>query len=176
MPASGVARRYATAVFQIAQEENDVDGWLRDLRAIRDALQEPALQAYLDSPSVSTEEKIQAMQNSLRSLESKRRNFVYLLIQNKRTNAIGDIVAAYEDAVNRARGIVNARVTTAVPLNEREQTLVRRRLEELTTRHVNVTTDVDPAVIGGFVARMGDQLIDASVAGRLSALRDSLMS
>jgi len=176
MPTSGVARRYATAVFQIAQEENDVDGWLRDLRAIRDALQEPALQAYLDSPSVSTEEKIQSMQNSLRSLETKRRNFVNLLIQNNRTNAIDDIVAAYEDAVNRARGIVNARVTTAVSLNEREQTLVRRRLEELTTRHVNVTTDVDPAVIGGFVARMGDQLIDASVAGRLSALRDSLMS
>jgi len=173
---SGVARRYARAIFQIAQEERDVEGWLRDLRVIHDALLEPGLQAYLESPSVPHEEKVQVMQSSLRNLETNRRSLVFLLIQNHRADAIGEIAAAYEADVNRARGVVDARVTTAVPLNDRERSIVTRRLETMTKRHVNVSTDVDPTLIGGFVARIGDQLIDASVVGRLTALRESLMA
>ncbi len=177
MATSGVARRYARAVFEIAREEHDLDGWLRDLRVIRDALRESEMTALLDNPSISFDEKRQIVEGILSGrLSPKRRNFVLLLIENRRTSLIDDILSAYEGELNAARGIVTARVTTAVPLGSEETAAVTRRLEGLVGQKVIVTMDVDPSIIGGFVARIGDRLIDASVVGRLAALRASLMA
>jgi F-type H+-transporting ATPase subunit delta len=176
MPTSGVARRYARAVFEIANEENDLDGWLRDLQAIRDLLQDPTLAAFLSSPAVPAEAKMRMCENAMAHIGEKQRNFVYVLIQNKRIGLVPDVVVAYEEELDRRRGIVHARVTTAIPLNDHETASVSRRLEDVTGRKVVMTTSVDPAIVGGFVARIGDQLIDASVVGRLQALRASLMA
>jgi F-type H+-transporting ATPase subunit delta len=176
MATSGVARRYARAVFQIAQAEHDVDGWLRDLRVIRDVLQSPRLAAYLDNPALGVDEKIRAVANSLNTLGVQRRNLVFLLIENGRANQIGDIVSTFEQEVNRARGVVIARVTTAVPLDDRDERFLTNRLESITGRKVQMQTDVDPTLIGGFVARVGDQLLDASVIGRLAQLRARLLA
>lgn len=177
MVTSGVARRYARAVFEIGRDDQDLDGWLRDLRVTRDVFEDPTLRAFLESPAVPTDQKLQMIDNSLGTLGAKARNFAFLLVQNRRTNLIGDIVAAYEDELDKLRGVVHARVTTAVPLNERAAADVRSRLVQLTgARQVELTTTVDPTIIGGFVARIGDRLIDASVVGRLNALRDSLMA
>jgi F-type H+-transporting ATPase subunit delta len=176
MPTSGVARRYARAVFEIANEENDLDGWLRDLQAIRDLLQDPTLAAFLSSPAVPAEAKMRMCENAMAHIGEKQRNFVYVLIQNQRIGLIPGVVVAYEEELDRKRGIVHARVTTAIPLNDHETASVGRRLEDVTGRKVVMTTSVDPAIVGGFVARIGDQLIDASVVGRLQALRASLMA
>jgi len=177
MAASGVARRYARAVFDIARDERDFDGWLRDLRTIRDVLRGSNLSALLDNPGVSFEDKRQIIEDtSLGRLETTRRNFVLLLVENRRTALIDGIVSAYGAELNAARGIVIANVTTAVPLDAEETETVRRRLENITGQTVVATLTVDPTLIGGFVARIGDRLIDASVVGRLSALRANLMA
>lgn len=176
MPTSGVARRYARAVFEIAQEEGNLDGWLRDLRTVRDVLLDPTLGAFLENPAVPTEQKLRMVDNSVANLGSKQRNFVSLLIEKRRTHLIGEITSAFEDQLDQLRGIVHARVTTAVHLSEDESVNVRKGLEALTGKHVVVTTAVDPAILGGFVARIGDQLVDASIVGRLNALRESLMA
>lgn len=177
MATSGVARRYARAVFDIARDEHDLEGWLHDLRTINETLQGSELNALLANPSVSFAEKRQVVEGTpLARLAPKRRNFVLLLVENGRTSLIGDILTAYEAEVNAARGIATARVTTAVPLNSEETATVKRRLENITGRTVIVTAVVDPTLIGGFVARIGDRLIDASVVGRLAAMRASLMA
>jgi F-type H+-transporting ATPase subunit delta len=176
MPTSGVARRYARAVFEIAQEENNLDGWLRDLRTIRDVLLDPTLGAFLQNPSVPTEQKLRMVDNSVANLGTKQRNFVGLLIEKRRTSLIDEIVAAFEDQLDDIRGVVHARVTTAVQLTEEEASIVTRGLDAYTGRHVIVATTIDPAILGGFVARIGDRLIDASIVGRLNALRESLIA
>lgn len=177
MAASGVARRYARAVFDIARDERDFDGWLHDLRTIRDVLRRSNLSTLLDNPGVSFEDKRQIIEDTaLGRIATKRRNLVLLLVENRRTGLIDDILSAYEAELNAARGIVTAHVTTAVPLATEETETVRHRLENITGQKVVVTLAVDPALIGGFVARIGDRLIDASVAGRLKALRASLMA
>lgn len=177
MATSGVARRYARAVFDIAREEHDLDGWLHDLRTIRDALQGPEMNALLENPSVTFDEKRQIVEGVVSPrLSPMRRNFVLLLIENRRTSLIDEILAAYEAELNAARGIVTAKVTTAVPLDSEETAAVTRRLENITGQKVEATMSVDPTLIGGFVARIGDRLIDASVVGRLAALRASLMA
>jgi F-type H+-transporting ATPase subunit delta len=176
MPTSGVARRYARAVFEIAREDNDLDRWLRDLRIIRDVLEEPTLHAFLENPGVPTEQKLRMVENSLAALGEKQRNFVYVLVENRRTNLVSDVVSAFEAEVDRQRGVVHASVTTAVPLTDAELSKVTERLAAVTGRRVIASTSVDPSIIGGFISRIGDQLIDASVVGRLNALRESLMA
>jgi F-type H+-transporting ATPase subunit delta len=176
MPTSGVARRYARAIFEIAIADNRIDRWANDLEIIRGLLEEPTLQAFFANPAVPTDQKMRMLDNSLTNVEPKARNFVNVLVENGRVSAIGDIVDAFNAEVNRLRGVVHAHVTTAVRLNDAEEAEVVRGLERLTGGHVVVSSDVDPAILGGFVARIGDRLIDASVVGRLAALRKSLMA
>jgi F-type H+-transporting ATPase subunit delta len=176
MPTSGVARRYARALFEIAAEDKSVERWSNDLDVIRDLLEEPTLQAFFANPSVPTDQKMRLLDSSLTVVQPKARNFVNVLIENGRVAAIGDIVDTFNDDVNRMRGIVHANVTTAVRLNEAESAEIVRGLERLTGRRVTVSSEVDPSILGGFVARIGDRLIDASVIGRLTALRNRLMA
>ncbi len=176
MPTSGVARRYARAIFEIATSDNSIDTWEHDLDIIRDVLGDPTLQAFFANPAVPTDQKMRLLENSLTGVGSTARNFVNVLIENGRVSAINDIVDTFHEEVDRLRGIVHAHVTTAVRLNDQESAVVVQGLESLTGRHVIVSTGVDPSILGGFVARIGDQLIDASVVGRLNALRASLMA
>jgi F-type H+-transporting ATPase subunit delta len=176
MATSGVARRYAQAIYDIAREEHDLDGWQHDLHVIATVLQEPTLKALLDNPSVSFEQKSQVIEDSFSALGPKRRSLVQLLVENGRVSLIDDILSAYEAMVNRARGVVTARVSTAVPLTPSEIEAIARRLQAMTGQKVVVTPDVDPSLIGGFVARIGDRLIDGSVVGRLAALRARVMA
>ncbi|HEY8885724.1 MAG TPA: ATP synthase F1 subunit delta [Chloroflexota bacterium] len=176
MATIGVARRYARAVFEIAQEEHDLAGWERDLHTIADVLKDPRLSAYLASPAVPTEEKLRLVETTLGGLSEKRRSLVSLLIENGRTSNLGQIVDAFDTLLNEARGIVHARVTTAVPLSDSEVADVAEHLKGVVHRDVILSTAVDPSIIGGFVARIGDRLIDASVIGRLNALRESLIA
>jgi F-type H+-transporting ATPase subunit delta len=171
-----VARRYARAIFEIAAEDNQIERWSNDLEVIRGLLEEPTLQAFFANPAVPTDQKMRMLDSSLTQVEPKGRNFVNVLVENGRVSAIGDIVDAFNAEVNRLRGIVHARVTTAVRLNDAEEADVVHGLERLTGGHVVVSSDVDPSILGGFVARIGDRLIDASVVGRLAALRKTLMA
>ncbi|HVB96475.1 MAG TPA: ATP synthase F1 subunit delta [Chloroflexota bacterium] len=176
MATSGVARRYAQAVYDIAREEQDIDGWLHDLHVIATVLREPTLKALLDNPGVSFEQKSQVIEDSFSALGPKRRNLVQLLVENGRVNLIDQILTAYGAEVNRARGIVTARVSTAVPMSPSEIEAIANHLASMTGLKVVVTPDVDPSLIGGFVARIGDRLIDGSVVGRLAALRARVMA
>lgn len=176
MPTSAVARRYARAVFEIASADNNFDGWLHDLRAIQSLLDEPAIAEMLTSPAVPREAKQVRCDELLKQFGEKQRHFVSVLIQNQRGGIVPQVVTSFQEEVDRRRGIVHAKVTTAIPLTEPEETEVRRRLEGITGREVLMISVVDPSIVGGFVARIGDQLIDASVVGRLQALRASLMA
>ena len=176
MPTSVVARRYARAVCAIASEQNNHDEWLRDLREIRDVLGDSSVASYLASPAVSEEAKMHACDDLMSKIGEKQRNLVNVLIQNRRIGLVSDVVTAFEEELDRSRGIVHAVVTTAIPLSDQEEANVSRRLEAITGRKVVMTSSVDPSILGGFVAHIGDQLIDASVVGRLQALRASLMA
>jgi F-type H+-transporting ATPase subunit delta len=174
---SGVARRYARAIFDLAREEGDLDGWLQALQGIRDILGSPEFRVLLDNPGIAFTRKVEIVRESLPTyLSETQRNFVFVLIENRRTGLIDQILDAYQTLLNEARGIVPARVTTAVPLTPDESERVKQRLERIVGRQVAMATEVDPSIIGGFVARIGDRLIDASVAGRLAALRASLLA
>jgi F-type H+-transporting ATPase subunit delta len=103
-------------------------------------------------------------------------NLVRLLLQRGRLDLVGPIAGEYHRLLNVRRGIVSAVVTSATPLTADEDAAIRGRVAALTGTTVDVTTAVDPTLIGGLTVRIGDRLIDASVRGRLERLREQLLA
>lgn len=168
------ARRYAEAAFALAQQSQAEDVWARDLQRLADLLTVPVAEKALTSPAVPAAQKLAAIDAELPDLQPTVRNLVQLLLRRDRLELLPDIAAAYRELLHRARGIVTAQVTTAVPLDEAQRALLAERLSRYLGRQVELETQVDPAILGGVVARVGDLLLDGSVRGRLEALRRRL--
>lgn len=168
------AKRYARAAFDIAESDREIERWRHDLRAIADVLTDPVLAAYLKSPAVPFAPKRDLLDRSLAGIGPLSRNFTYTIVENRRVDEVEAIVAEFERLARDRAGVAIARVTTAVPLDEHEAEAVAVRLGALTGRRVIVERVVDPSIIGGIVARIGDREIDGSVRTRLAALRRRL--
>jgi F-type H+-transporting ATPase subunit delta len=169
-----VARRYARAAFDLAVSNGQEEEWLRDLRSIESILAQPELEGLLDNPSVPFSEKRGVVERALAGLDPLRRNFVYVLVEHGRTSAMSDIVEEFQRELNDYQGIAIAEVTTAVPLDEAESRAVARQLGQLVGKRIVLEKRVDPSILGGVIARIGDRLVDGSIAGQLEGLRREL--
>ena len=170
------ARRYAEAVFGLAQAENGYDAWATDLDRLAELLEVPLAAKALTSPAVSTEDKLRVIDAEVPNLQPQTRNLLQLLLHRDRLELLPDIARAYHELLNRARGIATAQVTTAVPLDDAARVQLAARLSRYVGQRVEMQTTVDPSIIGGVVARVGDTLLDGSVRGRLEALRRRLVA
>lgn len=168
------ARRYARAVFDIAVDENSLDDWQGDLAAMAARLGADEVQAFTSNPAVSTAAKRALVDQALAGMDQRRRNLSYLLIERDRLSELPAISAEYDRLLRERQGIVEAEVTTAVPLTESTASDVQQRLAAMTGKQVTLHRKVDPDIIGGLVVRMGDRLIDGSLATRLESLRSQL--
>ena len=174
MEKGSAARRYARAVFDLAVSRGEIDKWLEGLRSIRDVVRQSALSVFLVSPKIPFQRKKEMLQKALKDLDPLQVNLVLLLAQRGRLDEVDRLIQDFVALANEHRGIAVAKVTTAVPLDEQEAASVSERLSGLTGRKIVLRRAVDPNIIGGIVVRVGDKLIDGSIAGRLAALRDKL--
>ena len=177
MPASASARRYASAAFSVATETGDYDAWLNVLQEFARILRTRSARTIFMSPAVPKSQKIAAIDQLLPSATPVIRNFLHMLAERDRLDEVPGIADALRDMINARRGIVTADVTTAVPLDRDMERLVAQRLAAHLGRDpdkVTIRSRVDPTIIGGVVARVGDRLIDDSVRGRLERLRRTL--
>jgi F-type H+-transporting ATPase subunit delta len=169
------ARRYAEAVFEIASETGSFDAWSNDLRTVAEFVVEPDVARILASGKVPRSEKLRLLSAALEGRTGPLGwNLVQLLEQRGKTDLAPEIERLFRERVDDARGIAHAVVTTAVPLSHEERQLVTSRLSTLTGKQVEVRPVVDEAIIGGMVARIGDELIDGSTRSRLVALKRRL--
>jgi F-type H+-transporting ATPase subunit delta len=177
VPASASARRYASAAFTVASQTGDFDAWLQTLTEVARVLRMPSAHVIFLSPAVAAQQKAAALDHIVPSASPTVRNFLHILVDRDRLYAIPDIVEALQELINQRRGIITAEVTTAVPLDAELEHVVAQRLATYlasTPDKVTIHAHVDPAIIGGVVARVGDQVIDDSVRGRLERLRRTL--
>jgi F-type H+-transporting ATPase subunit delta len=172
--ASGAAKRYAQAVLELAKERGTLDAWHADLARLNELMSAPQAAGFFANPNVPDERKNEVLRQVLAGAQPEVHNFVRLLAERGRLQDVPQIFALYEDGLRAERGIVVAEVTTAEPLGPIEQELVRERLANLVGRQVEIRSRVDPEIIGGIVARVGDQLIDGSVINQLRRLRARL--
>jgi len=175
--ASATAKRYATAAFNVASQAGDYDAWLNSLADFARMLNMPSARTVFMSPAVPTPQKRAALDQLLPNASPMVANFLHILADRDRLDEVPGIAEALRDLINQQRGIVTAEVTTAVPLDADMTRLVAQRLATYLNRDpdkVTIRARVDPAIIGGVVARVGDRLIDDSVRGRLERLRRTL--
>jgi F-type H+-transporting ATPase subunit delta len=171
---TGAAKRYAEAVFESAKAHDGFDAWVEDLDRIVRLQRDPEVGKMLGSPAVGMPIKEKIVSAYMADTGRLARNLTMLLLTRGRLELAPQIADHYRRMLNEHRGIATAEVTSAVPLDAGEVRAVERKLSEMTGRRVVAEASVDPSILGGIVARVGDQLIDASVKGRLEALRRRL--
>jgi F-type H+-transporting ATPase subunit delta len=172
--ASGAGKRYAQAVFGLAQESGRFDQWNDELARLNELVADPNASAYLESPNISEDKKLALLDATLANGQPEARNLARLLLQRNRLSIVPDIYAIFQEEVLASKGIAVADVTTAEPLDAEAQAVVRERLKKLIGKEIELRMKTDPSIIGGIVARVGDQLIDGSVVNQLRRLRNRM--
>lgn len=171
--ATGAAKRYARAVFELATGEGRVDEWLAQLGALRLVLANPRLADVLRNPTISIEQRMELV-TSMKLVDDEAANLAKLLIEGHRVDEIAGIADEFERLADEAAGRVRAVVTTAVELEPPDRDRVSSELSKRLGKDVNMEVRVDPRILGGLKLQYGDRLIDASVATRLQQLRRRL--
>lgn len=175
MPRAGSPKRHAQAILQLALKDNSLEQWLADLKRLEGIAANTTFRVVLESPRLSLQEKLSVLKEPLQGLDPLAMNLLALLSSRGRLRLIPGIAAEYGRLVNAQRGLEAAEVITAIPLEEGEVKALAGRLEALMGKKLSVSARVEPAILGGVVARVGDQLLDGSLRSRLKALRKSLV-
>jgi len=173
MAGEEAANRYAQAVFAIALQHGTIDQWRSDLRDIATVLMDSDMAVALADDRIAASRRYE-MIDSVLDIPPIARNLAKLLIQKDRTGAARGVAEAFDALADAHAGIAKARITTAVPIDEAQQQAIEHQLSDRLGKTVTATPEVDPALIGGSIIRVGDQLIDGSVATRLRLLRREL--
>ncbi len=168
------AARYAQAAFELARDRGELDVWEHDLRSLAEALAVPGAPAFVASRQAPLEAKEEFLRRVLGQPAPLVWNLVRLLSSKDRLGLLAQIVERFQELLDDERGIAHAQVVTAVPMSDEERQALTRRLSDLTGKQVQVQAFVEPDILGGLVARIGDRLIDGSARTRLLALKRQL--
>lgn len=169
------AKRYARAVFELAQASGELDAWRERLVVIGEVFGLPEVRAVLANPSIPQPRRQQAAAELVVDrVGPQGANLARLLVAANRVDEVEAILEEYLRLVDESEGLVQAEVTSAVPLTAEEQEALTRRLAARTGRRVRLAQRVDPTILGGLVVRLGDRILDASLATRLQLLRRRL--
>ena len=169
--------RYAAALFDLANEENAVAAVEKDLSSFDALLDMSAdLKAMVRSPVISREEQAKALAAVLAKagIGGTTANFLRLIAKNGRLFAVSDMTKAYKALAARARGEVGAEVTSAQPLDEAQVAELKATLKASVGKDVQLSTRVDPSLLGGLVVKIGSRMIDSSLRTKLAGLRVAL--
>jgi F-type H+-transporting ATPase subunit delta len=171
---SGLAERYAAALFELADERRLLDAVAGDLRELRAMLQGSGdLVRLLRSPVVSRAEQAKAVAAIAEraGLAGLTQDFLGLVAKNRRLFAVPAMIEAYLKKLAERRGEVTAEVTVAQPLNEARQAALLDQLRRTVGARVVVDMRVDPGLLGGMIVKIGSRMVDASLNSRLQRLR-----
>ncbi|MFH1277099.1 MAG: ATP synthase F1 subunit delta [Candidatus Eisenbacteria bacterium] len=173
-----LARVYADALFELAAEKHAVDERLDEVRTLLAVFAgRPGLRPVLESPKIDGARKAAMVRDVFGDRFSRDLlNLVLLLIEKNRPSLLTAILESFEDRCDEESGRLQARVTTAVPLENAEAELLSRGLSDKTRMEIVLDRRVDPEVLGGAVLRFGDFIVDGSLKRRLERLRDDLLT
>jgi F-type H+-transporting ATPase subunit delta len=171
---SGMAGRYATALFELALEGNAIDAVTSDLNKF-DAMiaGSPDLARLVKSPVFGAEEQLRAVGALLdkAGIGGLAGKFVRLVASNRRLFAIQDVIRAYKAMVAKHKGEVTAQVTVAEKLSDARLGELKAALKSVTGKDVQVDVKIDPAIIGGLIVKLGSRMIDSSLRTKLNAIK-----
>ncbi|WP_341677175.1 F0F1 ATP synthase subunit delta [Niveibacterium sp. SC-1] len=169
-----IARPYADAAFSLAREANALDGWAGALARLAAVASDPVVRETIGDPRATTDKLARLFTDVAGNLDPVQQNFVTLLAENERLAVLPEISSLYDAQKNEAQGVLQAVVSSAFPIDDSALTRLVADLEERFKAKVNATVQIDPELIGGVKIAVGDEVIDASVRGKLAAMAAAL--
>ncbi len=172
-----IARRYAEAMFDLGRKQNKLDQTLEDVRQIAQVFAHRTLSYLLQEPKISAQRKEKAVRQALADkVLPTSLNLALLLIQRGLIEVMPNIARELEQLVLDYKNEAIAKVTTATKIDDAQMALIKKALEQRTGKTILVETSVQPDILGGVIARVGDQVIDGSIRNRLNSLRQQLLT
>lgn len=174
---TGIAGRYATALFDLARDAGQLDAVAKDLDTLSRLLAESAdLVRLVRSPVFGRDEQARAVAAVAEKAGASElvRRFLGVMAQNRRLFVLADVIAAFRKLHSHHRGEALAEVVSAVPLNDEQLAQLKSSLSSAAAGNVVIDAKVDPALIGGLVVKLGSRMIDASIRNKLNNLKTAM--
>jgi F-type H+-transporting ATPase subunit delta len=165
------AMRYGQAVFETAAQNQNFNTWRDNLETLVRMVQDRDVLFFLENPRVPITRKREILEPKLKGVNPMAVNLLYLLVERGGLSMVPDIFTDYQRRLDDLHGVAHARVTAAIPLSETETAVIKQKLGNMFGKQIDITTQVDPLLLGGIVARVGDKVIDGSVSRRLENLK-----
>ena len=172
-----LANRYAKALFSVAKEEDALDEYCSALNSFAELFATtPEVKDGLTNPLYPLDVRVKVMDHIVKNMDASQvvKNFLNLVVQKKRAAVLPEIAEAFQGLVDEQRNICQGKVVSAMKLSAKLTDKVQATLEKLTGKTVVLTTEVDPAIIGGIIAKVGDLVLDGSIRSQLVGLKESI--
>ncbi len=173
-----ITKRYATALFDIANEQGAMHNFKNEAAMLVSLFAEQ--KAYLEMlshPKILLEEKVDMIEKAFQNQVSEPIiGLLVLLIKKGRQDYIVAILKHFMDMVEETEGFIKASVTSAIQLKEQQLAQIKANIESNTKKQVNLVATVDPSILGGLIVRVGDKVVDGSVRGQMNAMKGQLRS
>ena len=167
-----VAKTYATALFDVAIESNQLDRFGEELEFIVGTFrQHPEFYELYKTPQISSEEKKQIVAKVFQQgISQEVMSFLKILLDKRRTGSFEDIAKEYQRLANAHNNIAEAVAITAIPMSSEEKLALENKLSMTTGKVVRLKNEIDDSIIGGILVRIGDKVIDGTIQSRLNEL------
>ncbi len=169
-----IARPYAEAALEIALEQNALPSWSDALSRLAAVAATDVARDLIGAPQLSNAQVAALVADSAGQLAPEQKNFVQVLADNERLAVLPEVSALFDELRNAHEGVLDARIASAYPLDERQIEYIVETLEQKYGKQVKVAVHVDADLIGGVSIRIGDEVIDASVRGKLARMAGAL--
>jgi len=169
-----IARPYADAAFGLARGEGALASWLGFLDRLVAITANAEMQACVSNPNLPTDQIVGLLWDVVGELTGEQRNFIRVLVDNERLHVLPEIRNLFVVLKNEHEGVLEARIASAFPLNDATLASLKADLETRFKARIDAAVTIDPELIGGVRIAIGDEVIDASVRGKLASMAAAL--
>ena len=175
MPQNISTRRYAQAIFEIAKEKDSLESWMQDLTLLSETSLNPEFVSLVNSPTVASNQKKDFVDKIFSdSISVLGKNLILLLGSNSNFEMVPEITDLFQKMVDADKGVEKAEIISAVKLTKDDEKKIMAMIKLMINKDVQLINTVDPKILGGFIATVGDKIIDGSTKSKLSAMRKDL--
>ena len=174
MPSRFAARRYAQALFELGVAGDKLNKWAAELGEMAELVRDPEVEAFLTYPRINLQDKTRVLEDAIKAVSPEVLNLTFLLVKEGFVDRLGQMAADFQKLVDMHDGIERGRLTTAIALSNGEVEDLGQQVGSILKKKVLLTGDTDPALLGGFQARVAGKLLDGSTRTALAILKKEL--
>lgn len=172
-----IAAQYANALLQLADQSGDLRGVYSNLDAVAKAFKsDPELLVLFKHPAISAPQRMQLLQEINKDLDKLSARMLELLVERRKIEILPTILEELYELLRARHNRVSAQLFCAEPITEQDSENIKQKLEKKMNKVVELSVHIDKSLIGGYLLKIGDQVIDGSLKGRLQSIEKSLLS